>query len=272
MLLDGDILIDKKAFIKTLNQPDEKLLLARVLDQADLSLKNKTIVFTDFFDPIKTEKFMSILKKIKEINCCSFGGTNDCERKLIGIYPDFLDLSENDFPIIAIKVTIKNKKFSKPLSHRDFLGSILGLGIDRGKTGDILLFEDYAVCFVKSDISQFIDINLDKVSNTYVDTEINNIFDLNLPKANVVEKSATVSSMRLDAVLSSVFNISRGKSKELIEGEKVTVNWTVLKNCSYEIKKDDMISLRGMGRGKITEINDKKTKSNRIVITFCRYK
>ncbi|MCQ4726337.1 YlmH/Sll1252 family protein [Anaerotignum faecicola] len=262
-------MLDKQALLRNVYQPDERLLLAKVLDQADFSLKRHSDTFTDFCDPKKMETVMSVIRNISGINFFIFGGSGECERRIIGFCPDYREIENFDFPIKAVKVSA-NMKFSKELSHRDFLGSVLGLGIDRGKVGDIFIFDNYSIIFAFDDIAEYIAANLERVGRTAVKTEIMEICDIQMPEKNVVEKSITVASLRLDAVIGGIFNISRGKASDLIEGEKVFINWLSVTNVSKPVKEGDMISVRGLGRAKFMSLNG-KTKKGRIGIVVEKY-
>ena len=156
------------------------------------------------------------------------------------------------------------------MSHRDYLGSILGLGIDRSKTGDILVFDGSALCYVKKEISDYIASNIEKVGRNSVKAKVVDISDIELPKLKTEEKSFTVASLRIDAVAGGAFNIPRGKIQLLIEGEKTFLNFLPEISPSKTVGEGDMISVRGFGRFKILSVNG-KTKKDRISITVLKY-
>lgn len=262
-------LLSKQALLKTFNRPEERLLFSKVLDQAGLSLQNHEAVFTDFLDPAKSAGFLNILKSIKDLNCYRFGGNEECERVRIGFCPFYTNIKNEDFPIKAIKITTKDK-FSAPLSHRDYLGSILGLGIDRAKIGDIFIYDDFTVCYADSDMSEYIAVNLIKAGKVKVSAEVYNIYNIELPKKNIKEKYSTVSSLRIDAVISAAFNISRSEAQGLIAAEKVFLNWSVITNNSHTVNENDIISLRGYGRCNLIKING-ETKKKRISVILGIY-
>ena len=262
-------MLDKQALLRNVNQPDERLLLAKVLDQADFSLKRHENTFTDFCDPGKMEMVLRAISGISGLHFTVFGGGEDCERRRIGFCPDYREIVEDEFPIKAVKISA-NMKFSKELTHRDFLGSVLGLGIDRGKVGDIFLFEDYTLVFACDEIAQYICTNLMRVGKTAVKTQLQNVNEVEMPIKNVEEKSVTVSSLRLDALVGAAFNMSRGKAAALIEGEKVFINWMTAASVSKSVKEGDMLSVRGFGRAKLLEVRG-KTKKDRIGVVFLKY-
>jgi len=222
-------------------EAEDKLNFAKVLDKLSWSQKNSKPAHTDFLDPASCAKFMQALERISHNNfVIANGGFENAERKII-----FVDTSEGGgIPIAPIAITY-NQRFAKPPTHRDYLGAILGLGIDRGKIGDICLADEGAIVYVIEDIADFIAENLCQVGRVTVKARARDLLD-GLKNANTT-KQLTVASMRLDAVLSSVFNLSRGKASQLIESEKVFVNWKLAKK-THILTVKDAITVRGMGR------------------------
>lgn len=253
-----------------MKQPEEKLLFAKVLDQADFCLQKHKMTFSDFMDIAKCMYLKEILCKIPNIAFTMFGGYGESERNMFGFTPDYMDISSDDFPIQLLEIK-KNLKFGQSdLTHRDYLGSILGLGIDRSKIGDILLMEDKTLCFVHEEVAEYISMNLQKVSRTSVKILMVDRKESILPKRKLEQYHMTVSSLRLDAIVSAAFSISRGKAQSLIRSEKTTINWTVVSNTSFIVKEGDILSLRGYGRIKLEEVLG-NTKKGRIGIEIGRY-
>ena len=261
---------DREAFLKRFVQPEDKLLLAKVLDQADLSLKRREERFTFFLSPGHIFKFSKVLEHLKgDLNVMVYGGFEDAERKMIGFCPDFFDISEEDFPIKVVEIEA-DKRFSSKLSHRDYLGSVLGLGIDRDRTGDIMINDNKAIIIAMEDIAQYICANLFKVGRTPVKCTIKDVTGIDIAKKEVKEIFSTVPSLRLDCIVSSAFGLSRGNAKTLIESEKVQLNWETVTNASAMVDEGDMLSARGFGRAQINEIKG-KTKKDRLGIVIGRY-
>lgn len=115
---------DKHALLKSYSQPDERLLLAKVLDQADLSLKKHIICFTDFIAPAMLAEIEELLRKYDGLKTKQFGGYDDAERKMIAVFPEYIDEEDIYFPLGAVGISY-NKKFTSSISHRDYLGSIM---------------------------------------------------------------------------------------------------------------------------------------------------
>ncbi|MCL2372200.1 MAG: YlmH/Sll1252 family protein [Defluviitaleaceae bacterium] len=234
---------------------EDKLLFAKVLDKLAASEKKRQPSFTDFLDPMRCGAFIAALGSA---DVTTHGGHENAEREMIG----FGAGSPADFPITPVAVRY-NQKFSKAPTHRDYLGATLGLGIDRGKVGDILLAAEGATLYVASDIASYVAEGLTQVGRVTVKATAGST--LETTGNTIKEKRVTVSSLRLDAVVSAALNISRGKSAALIDAEKVFVNWKPGKK-TQTLSPGDKITVRGVGRITINT-EDGRTKKDRIVIT-----
>ena len=244
--------------MKKFTQPDTKLLFSKVLDRALLCEKRGFRTYSDFLDPLKAREFADIIEKEKFCNVMTYGGAMGCERLMIGFFGEYDSLSESDFPIHALEIVHNNDK----LTHRDFLGSILGAGINRDKLGDIFSFPNRAIAFLDADISDFVLNSLISVGSTPISCSIIEDDFLIAPFADGNFKSIVVSSMRLDTVASAIFNLSRGKAAKLLESEKAFVNWQAVKSPSKSVSEGDNITLRGFGRAKIEQVNGTTNKDN----------
>ena len=188
-------------------------------------------------------------------------------------YPDYMDeadvkLSTSEwFSVIRIKPA--NKKFAEDLNHRDFLGSIMGLGINRSKIGDIIIQDSSAYFFCCTSIAKYITDNLGRIKHTTVTCEIveNMSFDY---EPRYEEITGSISSLRLDSVISLGFNSSRSHIIKYIEEGKTFVNGRIITSNGHHIKPDDLISIRGLGKIKfIREITT--TKKGRLMIIIHKY-
>lgn len=248
---------------------EEKLCFAKLIDQSNICAKRHRNTFSDFLDPIKVEKYCNILKNERDIEYKVFGGYEDSERKMIGFYNSYCEIQPSDFPIRILNIKVKDK-FCKPLNHRNYLGSLIGIGIERDKIGDIIVLENGAISFVHENIADYLLINLLKVSNVKVENSLIDIDNLILPPKKYKPLKSTVASLRIDAILSTTFNISRAKASEFINSERVNVNSSIVKNISFNIKQGDIFTLRGYGKAKLVEING-RTRKDRISILIYIY-
>ena len=248
---------------------DDKLLFAKALDRLTAYEKKHQATFTDFLNPVQAAAFMQVISLASaagnrykpKIETTSFGGYDGAEREMLGFGAE----EPASFPITPIIITY-NERFSKAPTHRDYLGAVLGLGLDRGKIGDIRMTEAGAIMYASSDIAPYIAEYLQQVGRVKVKTGIdpNKI----LPGIESIgqEKRITVASLRLDAVLSAALNLSRGKVAALIDSEKVFINWKPAKK-TQNLSPGDNITVRGMGRIAINS-EEGRTKKDRIVLTI----
>lgn len=246
---------------------EERIALAKALDLAAVARKNHIKVWSGFLNPAKADKFYQIFSKERDINVALFGGHECAERKMMGICVDYLEITNKEFPIDVLDITY-DARFSRALTHRDFLGSILGLGIDRSRVGDIIVDNGIAHVFISHEMLGYVIGNLERVGRVKVTVGLGNAEDL--PEPSKRELNLTVASLRLDAFISVVFNLSRGKSAELISGEKVFINWVMQKNVSAQTNEGDIITVRGLGRAKLAEVVG-RTKKDRLGIRVERF-
>ncbi|MCF6466447.1 RNA-binding protein [Clostridium sp. Cult2] len=218
--------------------------MRKVLDQIEIVINRHTIGSTDFMNPYERRLAQSVLNRFMDISYKELGGIDEAERKVILIYPEYFQYQDIESPIksLMIEGNIGN------LSHRDFLGGILNLGINREKIGDILIHEDNVQVVVKNEISDYILISLTKIGRERVKVKEIPLRELKQGHIEYMDIFATVSSLRLDALISSAWNLSRSKSQELIESKRVKVNWEPIERVSKDIGEGDIISAKGYGR------------------------
>lgn len=261
-------MINKDVYLTRFNNAEEKITASKILDRVNICLRDHDNVFTDFIDMYKLSKFLNMTHSISDISVKAFGGYIESERKIIGFCPCYRGLEDTNFPIIPIEILLKAYKESVA-SHRDYLGSILGLGIERSKIGDILVYEQRAIVFVYKDIASYIVNNLCKIKNIKVETREMLLEEVKLPQPKIREISSTVSSLRADSILSSGFQLSRNKIVDLIKSEKALINGLIA-SPSSNVNRGDFLTLRGFGKIQLVEVKG-KTKKDRISIVIHRY-
>lgn len=236
--------IDKEKYISHIKDYDKILEMRKTIDKVEIVLNNHSNEFTDFLDPYERLLSKSILNRFTEINYLENGGINDAERQVIGIYPDYLESDNLELNITAIRISGDLKS----LSHRDFLGAILNLGIKRSKIGDILIHDDYTDIILKREIADFILFNLEKIANSKVYLEEISLESLVPVEVLYKEFNKVLSSYRLDVYISATYNLSRQDSMNIIKSGSVKVNWESIDKASKEIEIGDLISVKGYGR------------------------
>ncbi|MBQ7751590.1 MAG: hypothetical protein IJR79_01290 [Clostridia bacterium] len=240
----------------------DDIFLNKMRDVARLCDKYRTARFSAFLDAREQE-----LLKNNGISGTLFGGYEGAERRVLGVFPDWQEVCFSEYPIDLIKFT---PKFDISLSHRQYLGTILSLGIERDKIGDILAEPEFSYVFLSSDISEFVAENVKKVGRCGVFAEFADIKSCQMPQKKFEIISAIVASMRLDAVISGILNKSRNDVKNMILSGRVSVNHFETEKTDFIVKEGDLLSIRGFGRAEIFEIGN-KTRSDKIHITYKKY-
>lgn len=228
---------------------DEQFLERRLKELANTANNRGIDVFSDFLGLMEQNIFYSLNKELPRIKYFAYGGFNDAERKILCFCGDEYSANQNeiDFPISCILIKPVNQKFSDSLSHRDFLGAVLNLGIERTKIGDILINQNEGYLFCHTTISEYITEQLTKVKHTNVSCCVIEQKEFNY-RPVLKEITGSVSSIRLDSILATAFHGSRSSLSGLIEGGKVYVNGKIILSNSYVLKDNDVISVRGMGK------------------------
>ncbi len=261
--------MNKKEILDRAASSEDRIVLARVIDKIESVVKTHSIEVTEFFDPYQQRIVSPVLSRVPDISFIWTGGFDSAERKRLILFPDYLEPEEIDPEIKYLEIT-GNLKFQN-LSHRDFLGSLMGLGIKRDKLGDIIVTSEGCQVVADHYIADYIERNLTKVHRVGVKIREIAAHSLRLPEEEVKEVFATVASMRLDSVAAAGFGTSRTKMADEIYAEKVKVNWVVVNDCSHAVKEGDIISIRGRGRLEIDTVKG-ETKKGRVALNLKRFK
>ncbi|MDE6386725.1 MAG: hypothetical protein K2L82_02825 [Lachnospiraceae bacterium] len=228
---------------------DKELLLLqkRLLELAQRSYNNNIYTFTSFLGLSEQQAFYGIQREVEYAGYSMEGGSPLCERKMIRFgAPDILGYEET-YPIKCLRVVPQAPKFAESLSHRDFLGAIMNLGIERDTVGDIFVEDKEAVVFCLDSIAEYLIENLEQVRRTRVKCMAGGMIE-KLRSPVTEEISLSVPSARIDTVVSKLYNVARSQSLELFRGGRVYVNGRLTENNSYTMKIGDMVTVRGFGR------------------------
>lgn len=266
-----------KNLLDKYKKSEDKLLLAKIIDKCKFSNDKNRVIATDFLDLAQKKLVIDFLKGQKEVNYIVTGGFEEAERTVIIFYPDKLDeiIKENKFDLntqlSAIRINLPNE-LNGEYSHKNYLGALMKLGLKREKIGDIIVDDLGADIIVKPDIVKFLMINLSSLTR-FSKSEIKQIDleELRKPKINIEQIKITVSSMRLDNIVAEIAKCSRSMANELIEEERVFINFEMVTKVTKEVKLGDLITIRGKGRTKIIQ-EDRQTKNGRIVLVIEKYK
>ena len=239
---------------------EEQQLEKRLADLANTAYQRGIVTYSDFLNLNEQHIFHSIRPKLSFVKTESFGGYEAAERQMAAFVPD-APMFCPKYPIACIKIEPLQKKFAEKLAHRDYLGALLNLGIERSKTGDILVEEERAFLFCQE--------NLTRIRHTMVTAQGVEKEDFSYePKLR--EITGTMASVRLDSLLSLAFGASRSSLTGQIEGGKVFVNGRLVTSNGCQPKEGDLISVRGMGRFRLEAIGG-QSKKGRSYVTVLKY-
>jgi len=253
----------------------EVLFKKRIQDLARYAYNRNIVTFTDFLDLNELHILNNLNLRDAGVTCRLFGGYEMSERQIAAFFPDALsDINDNyidswKFPIICLEIVPLSPKFAEPLNHRDYLGALLNLGIERSVLGDILIKEQSAFIFCRHHMESFILENCTRIRHTQVMARsIPQFAQLITPEFE--EITGTVASIRLDSVIGLAFKTSRSSMIGLIEGGKVFVNGKMVTSNGYHLKSRDIISVRGHGKFQFCDILS-ETKKGRSRVQVNRY-
>lgn len=228
---------------------EEQILQRRFSDLAYKAESRYIELYTDFLNLHEQDLLLRMKNELPRIKYFSSGGFDSAERKILCFCGNQMinDESDLEFPISCLHIRPVNQKFSDQLSHRDILGAVLNLGIDRSKVGDIIIADNEFYLFCNSAIYSFIIDELVRIKHTVVKSSLIDNQDFEY-KPNLREITGTVTSVRLDSILSIAFKGSRSSLSGLIAGGKVFVNSKNVLSNSHVLKENDIVSVRGYGK------------------------
>ncbi|MBF2020885.1 MAG: photosystem II S4 domain protein [Hydrococcus sp. C42_A2020_068] len=240
--------------------------IARIVDKAEQALRTWEVALTDFLSPPVLAEAQQIFGRLTEIEYIAWGGYPQAERLRIGMARSDIPLDLSQIQITALDIA-GNFLFD-PANHRDFLGAILGTGIVRDKVGDIIVLgERGAQVLVVPEIAEFLETSLVQVRSVPVKTQRIDLSELKVCPPQKKEITTVEASMRLDAIASAGFGMSRSKMADAIAAGEVRVNWKEVTQASYTVKMGDLISVRGKGRLQVNEVDLTKKQRYRVQLT-----
>jgi len=259
-------MLPKEDLLKRVENKEE---ITRVIDKAEQAIKNWEVVVTDFLSPPVLAEVKDIFQNLTEIEALSWGGYPQAERQRIGLARPDIPLDESQVELAVLDIA-GNFLFDQA-THRDFLGSILGTGIVREKVGDIIVLgERGAQAIVVPEMVEFLTSSLTQVRSVAVKTQPIEFSELKIRPPQKKEMTTVEASMRLDAIASAGFGMSRSKMANAISSNDVRVNWKDITQSSYTVKAGDLIAMRGKGRLEVGEVSI--TKKQRYRVNLVRYK
>ncbi|MGN1314475.1 MAG: RNA-binding protein [Lachnospiraceae bacterium] len=226
---------------------EDLLLQKRIQELAERSYGQGVYTFTDFLSLPQLDLCLSMENQLRYAGMTLFGGTAECDRKIIR-FGNAEGLGyEEPFPIACLAIEPLAEKFAIELTHRDYLGALMNLGIQRENLGDIFVQGKKAWLFCLERIAPFIRKELTQVGRNPV-----KISQVEVPKQLLHREKKEVnilaSSARLDGIIAKQYHFSRSQSLELFRSKKIYVNGRLCESSSYPLKEGDTVSIRGFGK------------------------
>jgi len=249
-----------------LNHVENRETVSRLLDLGDRAIQTWEVVCSDFLSPPEIAEGLRVFSKMTEVQCLAWGGYEQAERQRIAIARSELPL---DVSMVSLTpISISGNFLFDTATHRDFLGAILGSGIERQKVGDVnVLGEKGAQAIIVPELMEYLQIHFNQVRTVPVKVTAIALEDLKIRIPVTKELTSTEASLRLDAIASFGFGMSRSKMVDLINGEDVRVNWKTVSQPNYQLKSGDLVAIRGKGRLTVGEIMITKKERYRVQMT-----
>lgn len=261
--------MNKKELLKEYKKQEDKILLAKVLDKIEFCKTKNKIEYTNFLDMYQLGLVKSFLNKIQIFNYIFYGGYESAERKVLIIYPEnYTDkmIEKNYNKIVKVVRINLPLDLQGKYSHRDYLGGIIKLGIVREKIGDILVNKTGADIIIINDAETFLLQNLNSLTRFNMSNITSeDIKDLQIIESKKERLKIIVASLRLDNFVAELARCSRNKAIEIINTERVFVNYQNEIKKTKQIKQGDVITIRGKGRFSIKEMIG-NTRNGRYIV------
>lgn len=233
--------------------PDEREFVERAAEWIENAARYHEQKLTDFLDPRQAYILSTLAAREPDVQIRLEGGSEHAERKRALIAPDYADLSQEDMQLTVLEITPEGQRFTE-LEHGDYMGSLLGLGMKRDKIGDIHVLDDGCHTVVATEIASYLNLNMNQVHRLHVMTSLLPIEQLRAAEQELQTMELSVASMRLDGIASDVYRLSRSKILVPIKAGRCKVNWKPEEDPSHALKEGDVVSVQGMGRFKVLEL------------------
>lgn len=260
--------MDRKNIDKIAQNPEDRLLLAKVWDKIHTGLRKNIPANTCFLSPRELEMTRFLFGDLPGL--CAFGGYENAERKMLCWLPEYLQessLMDDDNPVVSLRATFWD---GDTPSHRDFLGALMGAGIARETLGDICVGKGFCDFFVTAEIAPYILQNFTSAGRTHLHLEAIPLAQVEIAEPEVKELRDTVASLRLDSIISSGFRIGRSLAAQYICAGKAAIDGLPCEKPDKAVTEGMKISVRGLGKIRLVSVGG-NTKKGRISVVIHRY-
>ena len=239
---------------------DEQLFKKRLEELAQTAFMNSVYTHTPFLSEREQSLFHEMRKELSFADASLYGGHEDYDRCIVVFGSKEMFGYEGEIPLACAKVSPLFEKYAEPLSHRDYLGALMNLGIERSQIGDILVSGKEAYIFCFEHMAGFLCHELTKVRNTQVNTAVVDFKEIHYQQ-EYITKDGFVSSPRLDALVGLAYGLSRSKALSLFQSQKVFIRGKLETRNSYQAKPEDVISVRGFGKFRFRSREERRKRA-----------
>ena len=260
--------MDRNNIEKIAHNPEDRLLLAKLWDKINAGLRKNIIANTCFLSPRELEMARFLFGDLPGLH--TFGGYEGAERQMLVYLPDYLEedaLYDEDSPIVCLRAEFFQ---GDSLSHRDFLGALMGAGIGRETVGDICVDSGSCDFFVTGEIAPYILQSFTSAGRTRLRMQQIPLSEAHIPEPEVKEIRDTLASLRLDSVISAGFRIGRSLAAQYVSAGKAAIDGLPCEKPDKAVAEGMKISVRGLGKIKLANVNG-QTKKGRISVIIHRY-
>ena len=260
--------MDRSNIEKIARTPEDKVLLAKVWDKINAGLRRGIPANTCFLSPRELEMTRYLFGNLEGLH--AFGGYADAERKMLIYLPEYMEedaLMAEDSPLVCLRATFYE---GDSLSHRDFLGALMGAGIARETVGDICVGAGYCDFFVTEEIAAYVGQNFLSAGRTRLHLTQIPLTDVQVAQPEAKQIKDTLASLRLDSVISAGFRIGRSQAAQYVSAGKAAIDGLPCEKPDKAVDEGAKISVRGLGKIKLTAVNG-QTKKGRISVVIDRY-
>ena len=260
--------MDRNNIEKIAQTAEDRMLLAKVWDKINAGIRKNIPSSTPFLAPRELEMARLLLGEPEGLY--RFGGYPEAERQMIVYLPEYLEeesLMDEDSPVVCLRATFFQ---GDTLSHRDFLGALMGAGVARETVGDICVGKGTCDFFVTREIAPYLLQSFDSAGRTRFHLEQVPLADAQIPEPEVKIIKDTLASLRLDGVISAGFRVGRSAAAEYVNAGRAAINGLPCTKSDKAVSEGDKISVRGMGKIKLAQVNG-QTKKGRISVIIERY-
>lgn len=257
--------MERKNIDKIAKTEEDRLLLARLWDKINAGIHKNRLVSTSFLSPREQEMARFLFGNTQGLQF--WGGYDNAQRKCLIFLPDYLYEIPEDDPILCLRATFY--KDDHP-SHRDFLGALMGFGIDRSCVGDICVQEGFCDFFVTKEIADHLLREFTEVGRTKIRLEVLPLSAFSPPEERTETISDTLPSLRLDSVIASGFRISRSRAVDFIAAGKAAIDGLYCEKADRVIAEGMTVSVRGLGKIRLKEVGN-RSKKDRIFVKIEKF-